>query len=87
MSKSRGNVVSPDDVIAKLRDRFAMRLYEMFMGPLDKGAPWSDESIPGRASAFLQRAYIGSSWRMGTRASQLDPGCAGRRGSPGAGRD
>jgi leucyl-tRNA synthetase len=41
MSKSRGNVVSPDAVI----DQYgadAMRLYEMFMGPLEKGAPWSD---------------------------------------------
>jgi leucyl-tRNA synthetase len=33
-----------------------MRLYEMFMGPLDKSAPWSDESIPG-VYRFLQRAY------------------------------
>jgi leucyl-tRNA synthetase len=33
-----------------------MRLYEMFMGPLDKGAPWSDDAIPG-VYRFLQRAY------------------------------
>jgi leucyl-tRNA synthetase len=33
-----------------------MRLYEMFMGPLDKGAPWSTESIPG-VFRFLQRSY------------------------------
>jgi leucyl-tRNA synthetase len=33
-----------------------MRLYEMFMGPLEKGAPWSTESIPG-VFRFLQRAY------------------------------
>jgi leucyl-tRNA synthetase len=57
MSKSRGNVVSPDDVIARWGCD-AMRLYEMFMGPLDKGAPWSDESIPG-LYRFLQR-----SWRL-----------------------
>ena len=38
MSKSRGNVVNPDDVIAEYGTD-AMRLYEMFMGPLDKGAP------------------------------------------------
>jgi leucyl-tRNA synthetase len=55
MSKSRGNVVSPDDVIARWGCD-AMRLYEMFMGPLDKGAPWSDESIPG-LYRFLQRAF------------------------------
>jgi leucyl-tRNA synthetase len=55
MSKSRGNVVSPDDVIARWGCD-AMRLYEMFMGPLEKGAPWSDESIPG-LYRFLQRAW------------------------------
>jgi leucyl-tRNA synthetase len=55
MSKSRGNVVNPDDVIGRY-GADAMRLYEMFMGPLEKGAPWSDESIPGLCR-FLQRAY------------------------------
>jgi leucyl-tRNA synthetase len=55
MSKSRGNVENPDDVI----DRYgadALRLYEMFMGPLDKGAPWSTEGIPG-VHRFLQRTW------------------------------
>ena len=55
MSKSRGNVVNPDDVIAEYGTD-AMRLYEMFMGPLEKGAPWSSESIPG-VFRFLQRAH------------------------------
>ncbi|NKB81333.1 MAG: leucine--tRNA ligase [Nitrospirales bacterium] len=55
MSKSRGNVVNPDDVIAEYGTD-AMRLYEMFMGPLEKGAPWSSDSIPG-VHRFLQRAY------------------------------
>ncbi len=55
MSKSRGNVVNPDDVIARWGCD-SMRLYEMFMGPLEKGAPWSDESIPG-LYRFLQRAW------------------------------
>ena len=55
MSKSRGNVVSPDDVIERYGTD-SMRLYEMFMGPLDKGAPWSGEAIPG-VHRFLQRAY------------------------------
>ena len=55
MSKSRGNVLSPDEVI----DEFgadSMRLYELFMGPLEKGAPWSTDGIPG-CFRFLQRAY------------------------------
>jgi leucyl-tRNA synthetase len=55
MSKSRGNVVNPDDVIEKWGTD-TLRLYEMFMGPIDKGAPWSDESIPG-LSRFLQRIW------------------------------
>jgi len=55
MSKSRGNVVNPDDIIREYGTD-SMRLYEMFMGPLEKGAPWSTDSIPG-VSRFLQRAY------------------------------
>jgi leucyl-tRNA synthetase len=55
MSKSRGNVVNPDDVIERWGTD-TMRLYEMFMGPLEKGAPWSDESIPG-LSRFLHRTW------------------------------
>ena len=55
MSKSRGNVVNPDEMIAEYGTD-ALRLYEMFMGPLEKGAPWSSDSIPGVAR-FLQRAF------------------------------
>ena len=55
MSKSRGNVVNPDEVVARWGTD-SMRLYEMFMGPLEKGAPWSDEAIPG-LYRFLQRAH------------------------------
>jgi leucyl-tRNA synthetase len=55
MSKSRGNVISPDEVI----DAYgadSMRLYEMFIGPLDKDAPWSTEGIQG-VRRFLERAW------------------------------
>ncbi len=55
MSKSRGNVVNPDDVIAEF-GADSMRLYEMFMGPLGKAAPWSTDGIPG-CFRFLQRVY------------------------------
>jgi leucyl-tRNA synthetase len=55
MSKSRGNVVNPDEVVARFGTD-SMRLYEMFMGPIEKGAPWSDEAIPG-LYRFLQRAH------------------------------
>ena len=55
MSKSRGNVISPDDVIEQF-GADSMRLYEMFIGPLDKAAPWSTEGIMG-VFRFLQRAW------------------------------
>ena len=55
MSKSLYNVVNPDDVI-ECYGTDAMRLYEMFMGPIDGSAPWSDDGVPG-LYRFLQRAY------------------------------
>jgi leucyl-tRNA synthetase len=55
MSKSRGNVLSPDEVVADV-GADAMRLYEMFMGPLEKGAPWSTEGIQG-VHRFLQKTW------------------------------
>jgi leucyl-tRNA synthetase len=55
MSKSRGNVVNPDDVIAEY-GADAMRLYEMFMGPLDRQKPWQTAGIEG-LWRFLKRAW------------------------------
>ncbi len=55
MSKSKGNVVNPDDVIRE-HGADSMRLYEMFIGPLEKAAPWSTEGILG-IYRFLQRAW------------------------------
>ena len=55
MSKSRGNVTSPDEVIGEF-GADSLRLYEMFMGPLEKGAPWSTDGIPG-CFRFLQRVH------------------------------
>jgi leucyl-tRNA synthetase len=48
MSKSRGNVINPDDVIEEY-GADSMRLYEMFMGPLDKSKPWSIKGLQGCA--------------------------------------
>src|SRR6185503_1435548 len=55
MSKSRGNVVSPDDMI---RDygADAMRLYEMFMGPREASKPWNTKSVEG-ITRFLDRVW------------------------------
>jgi leucyl-tRNA synthetase len=55
MSKSRGNVVNPDDVVNEL-GADSLRLYEMFIGPLEKAAPWSTKDIQG-VSRFLHRAW------------------------------
>jgi len=55
MSKSRGNVINPDDVVSKYgADSF--RLYEMFMGPLDKSKPWSTKGLQG-CYRFLQKVW------------------------------
>ncbi len=55
MSKSRGNVINPDEIVAKYgADTF--RLYEMFMGPLEDSKPWNTSSIIG-ARRFLDKAW------------------------------
>ena len=55
MSKSRGNVINPDDVVSKY-GADTLRLYEMFMGPLERDKPWSTQAIEG-VYRFLQRAW------------------------------
>ena len=57
MSKSRGNVVNPDDVVDEY-GADSLRLYEMFMGPLEAVKPWSTRSVEG-VHRFLSR-----SWRL-----------------------
>ncbi len=57
MSKSRGNVINPDTVV-KEYGADSLRLYEMFMGPLEAAKPWSMEGVSG-VFGFLNRA-----WRM-----------------------
>jgi leucyl-tRNA synthetase len=55
MSKSRGNVVNPDEVVAT-HGADSVRMYEMFMGPLEQSAPWQTEGLAG-VHRFLQRVY------------------------------
>jgi leucyl-tRNA synthetase len=57
MSKSRGNVVNPDKVVAG-HGADSMRLYEMFLGPLEAVKPWNIQGVEG-VHRFLQRV-----WRM-----------------------
>ncbi|MFZ0616840.1 MAG: leucine--tRNA ligase [Chthoniobacterales bacterium] len=63
MSKSRGNVVNPDSVIAEY-GADSLRLYEMFMGPLEHGKPWSMTGVEG-VYRFLARV-----WRMAMNEDQ-----------------
>ena len=55
MSKSRGNVVNPDDVVNEY-GADTMRLYEMFIGDFEKAAPWKDTSLRG-CKRFLDRVW------------------------------
>ena len=55
MSKSRGNVVDPDDIIAS-HGADTLRLYEMFMGPLDADVDWSTTGVDG-SRRFLDRVW------------------------------
>ncbi len=55
MSKSRGNVVNPDDIVEEY-GADSLRLYEMFMGPLEQAKPWNTRSVDG-VHRFLARAY------------------------------
>ena len=55
MSKSLKNVVNPDDVVSKY-GADSLRLYEMFMGPLDVTKPWDEKGVKG-VFGFLGRAF------------------------------
>jgi leucyl-tRNA synthetase len=57
MSKSRGNVVNPDPVVREY-GADSLRLYEMFMGPLEATKPWSMEGVNG------VRGFLDRTWRM-----------------------
>ena len=57
MSKSRGNVVNPDDVLVEY-GADAFRLYEMFMGPLQDTKPWNTKGVEG-----VYR-FLGRVWRL-----------------------
>ncbi len=60
MSKSRGNVINPDDVVHEY-GADSLRMYEMFMGPLEQQKPWNTQGVEG-IYRFLQRV-----WRLSQR--------------------
>lgn len=55
MSKSRGNVINPDDIVSKY-GADTLRMYEMFMGPLEATKPWSENGVEG-TYRFLNRVW------------------------------
>lgn len=76
MSKSRGNVVNPDDVIAQY-GADAMRLFEMFMGPLEEMKPWNTKGVEG-VFRFLSRV-----WRLFVdEAGHLNPAIVDKAPTP-----
>jgi leucyl-tRNA synthetase len=65
MSKSRGNVINPDDIVGEF-GADAFRLYEMFMGPLEAAKPWSTQGLQG-----VYR-LLGRVWRLCTDEASVD---------------
>src|SRR5690554_6674816 len=65
MSKSRGNVVNPDDVIQEY-GADSLRLYEMFLGPLEQTKPWDPRGVNG-VHRFLSRV-----WRLAVEKDMSD---------------
>lgn len=55
MSKSKGNVINPDDIV-EAYGADTLRLYEMFMGPLETSKPWSETGVEG-SKKWLERVY------------------------------
>ena len=72
MSKSRGNVVNPDDIV-KSHGADALRLYEMFMGPLEAVKPWQTAAIEG------VRRFLDRTWNVCTNVTDVAPNEETRR--------
>jgi leucyl-tRNA synthetase len=72
MSKARGNVVNPDDVVRQ-SGADALRVYEMFMGPLEQVKPWQTSGIEG-VKRFLERTWnLSSAPRTGDPSAYDEP--------------
>ena len=72
MSKSRGNVVNPDDVVSEY-GADSLRLYEMFMGPLEQVKPWQMKGVEG-VSRFLARVWRLSITEEGEISAKIKDG-------------
>jgi len=74
MSKSRGNVVNPDDIVAKF-GADSMRLFEMFMGPLEEAKPWSTRGVEGvlRFLSRVWRLYVDDDGKLDPNLKDVAP--------------
>ena len=73
MSKSRGNVINPDETVDSY-GADSMRLYEMFMGPLDKAKPWNTKGLQG-CSRFINKLWntiINSDGKLSSKVTHED---------------
>jgi len=73
MSKSRGNVINPDETVDSY-GADSMRLYEMFMGPLDKAKPWNTKGLQG-CSRFINKLWntiINSDGKLSSKVMHED---------------
>ncbi|HUZ01895.1 MAG TPA: leucine--tRNA ligase [Thermomicrobiaceae bacterium] len=70
MSKSRGNVVDPDDLVAQL-GADVVRLYLMFIAPWDQGGPWNSRGIAG-LERFVRRVWTVVTETAGTAADEVE---------------
>jgi leucyl-tRNA synthetase len=66
MSKSRGNVVNPDELVARYGSD-TVRLFLMFIGPWDQGGPWNPQGIEG------VHRFLGRVWHLALPAPEADP--------------
>ena len=64
MSKSKGNVINPDDMVNQY-GADSLRVYEMFMGPIESSKPWDPNGIDG-SKKFLDKV-----WRLYTESSKI----------------
>jgi leucyl-tRNA synthetase len=71
MSKSRGNVINPDDIVS-VHGADTLRMYEMFMGPLEATKPWNTQGVEGiyRFLSRVWRLFIDENGQVSTRISK-----------------
>lgn len=71
MSKSRGNVINPDDIVS-VHGADTLRMYEMFMGPLEATKPWNTQGVEGiyRFLSRVWRLFVDDNGQLSTRISE-----------------